>query len=127
MAEEVLMELELPCDERAPREVRASLACLEEIERVAQDLLLISSELVTNAIVHSGCSQRDLLSVCLSRCDCGYVLAVTDPGHSGQTADPAPPRAAGEGGLGLRIVEALAARWGQARERGYQVWAEVAV
>ncbi|HET9721322.1 MAG TPA: ATP-binding protein [Solirubrobacteraceae bacterium] len=125
MAEEVLLRLELKCDERAPRVVRASLACLDEIEEVAGDLLLISSELVTNAILHSGCSRCDLLDVCLSRCEGGYMLAVTDPGHSGQTADTAAPRPAGEGGLGLRIVESLAARWGQVRERGYQVWAEV--
>jgi two-component sensor histidine kinase len=106
--------------------VRAALTRIEEIERVVQDLLLISSELVTNAILHSGCARGDQLDVSLSRCDRGYVLAVTDPGNSGQRADPAPPRPAGTGGHGLRIVEKLAARWGEARGRGYQVWAEVA-
>lgn len=126
MAEDVLLRLTLKCDERAPRTVRASLARLDEIEQVAQDLLLISSELVTNAILHSGSTGSDDLDVCLSRCERGYVLAVTDTGRSGLTAGPAPLRPAGEGGLGLRIVDKLAARWGQARESGYQVWAEVA-
>ncbi len=121
-----MLRLKLKCDERAPRTVRASLARVDEIEQVAQDLLLISSELVTNAIVHSGCNRSDELDVCLSRCKRGYVLAVTDPGRSGLTADPAPPRPLGEGGLGLRIVDKLAARWGQARGSGYRVWAEVA-
>lgn len=126
MAEEVLLRLELKCNEGAPRVVRASLSCLEEIGQVTQDLMLISSELVTNAILHSGCTRADLLDVCLSRCEHGYLLAVTDPGHSGQTADTAAPRPAGEGGLGLRIVQKLATRWGHARESRYQVWAEVA-
>jgi two-component sensor histidine kinase len=126
MAEEVMLRLRLRCDDRAPHSVRASLARLDEIARVAQDLLLISSELVTNAILHSGCISGDELDVCLSRCERGYLLAVTDPGRSGQTADPAPPRPPGEGGFGLRIVAALAARWGQTRASGYQVWAEVA-
>lgn len=126
MAEEALLRLQLTCDERAPRTVRAALTRVEEIERVVQDLLLISSELVTNAILHSGCATGDQLDVSLSRCDHGYVLAVTDPGRSGQRADPAPARPAGTGGLGLRIVEKLAARWGEVRAGGYQVWAEVA-
>lgn len=126
MAEEVLLRLKLKCDEGAPHAVRASLSRLGEIERVAQDLLLISSELVNNAILHSGSRRSDDLDVCLSRCERGYLLAVTDPGRSGQTAHRAAPRPPGEGGLGLRIVDTLAARWGQARERGYQVWAEVA-
>lgn len=126
MADEVLLRLELRCDERAPRMVRAFLACLDERNQVAQNLMLISSELVTNAVIHSGCRRTDLLNVCLSRCKAGYLLAVTDPGHSGRTADPVPPRRAGDGGLGLRIVDALAARWGQARENRYEVWAEVA-
>jgi two-component sensor histidine kinase len=126
MAEEVMLRLKLKCDERAPRAVRASLARLDEIAQVAQDLLLISSELVTNAILHSGCRRNDELDVCLSRCERGYLLAVTDPGRSGQTADPVPPRPAGQGGFGLRIVDTLAACWGQVRGSGYQVWAEVA-
>jgi two-component sensor histidine kinase len=127
MAEEVLLRLELKCDAQAPRVVRASLACLPEVERVCQDLMLVSSELVTNAVRHSGCRHGDLLDVCLSRCDGGYCLTVTDPGISGRTADTAPPRAAGEGGFGLRIVEKLAKRWGEARENRYRVWAEIAV
>lgn len=126
MAAEVLLRLELRCDERAPRVVRASLSSLDEIEECAQDLLLISSELVSNAVLHSGCSTQDLLDVSLARCERGYRLSVVDPGHSQSSAEPAPPRPAGAGGLGMRIVEKLAARWGQSRGRGYQVWAEVA-
>jgi two-component sensor histidine kinase len=126
MPEEVMLRLKLKCDERAPRAVRAALARLDGIGQAAQNLLLISSELVTNAILHSGCRCSDELDVSLSRCDRGFVLAVTDPGRSGQTAVRAPVRPAGEGGFGLRIVETLAACWGEVRGSGYQVWAEVA-
>lgn len=126
MAEEALLRLKLKCDERAPHVVRSSLARLEDLERVVQDLLLISSELVTNAILHSGCRRTDELEVSLTRCEGGFCLAVADPGRSGRTADLAPVRPPGDGGFGLRIVDKLAARWGQARESGYLVWAEVA-
>jgi anti-sigma regulatory factor (Ser/Thr protein kinase) len=126
MAEEVLLSLNPKCDERAPSAVRAALAKVEEIGPASEDLLLISSELVTNAILHSDCDRSDRLDVRLSRCERGYLFAVTDPGNSGRRADLAPERPAGEGGLGLRIVEMLAARWGQVRGRGYQVWAEIA-
>jgi two-component sensor histidine kinase len=126
MGEDVVMRMKLKCDERAPGTVRASLARVDEIDQVSADLLLISSELVTNAVLHSGCRGSDELDVSLSRCDGGYVLAVTYPGRSGQIVDPVPPRPPGEGGFGLRLVDMLSARWGQTRERGYQVWAEVA-
>lgn len=119
------MRLELTCDERAPHAVRASLASLDGIAERVPDLVLISSELVSNAVVHSGCHNGDRLDVSLARCEQGYRLSVIDPGQSETSADPIKPRPTG-GGLGLRIVEALAARWGQSRGSGYQVWAEVA-
>lgn len=126
MTDEVLLRLELKCNERAPRLVRASLSCLDELGQAAQEVVLISSELVSNAVLHSGCSNNDLLDVSLCRGERGYLLSVRDPGLSNTSAGPSPARPAGYGGLGLRIVEALAARWGQSRGRGYQVWAEVA-
>jgi hypothetical protein len=76
--------------------------------------------------MHSGASNQDVLDVRLARCDAGYRVSVVDPGNSGASAEPAPPRPLGCGGLGMKIVETLAARWGQRRRSGYQVWAEVA-
>lgn len=105
--------------------MRASLSSLDEIGTCVQDLVLISSELVSNAVLHSGCSTRDLLDVSLARCESGYRLSVVDPGRSDTSAEPVPPRPAGCGGFGMRIVEKLAARWGQCRGGGYRVWAEV--
>lgn len=125
MGDELLLRLELRCDERAPRVVRACLSSLNGATRRTQDLLLVASELVTNAIVHSGCGRHELLDVCLSRRDRRLILSVRDPGHSGTSAGPAPPRPPGEGGLGMRIVDELAARWGQRRAGEYEVWAEV--
>jgi anti-sigma regulatory factor (Ser/Thr protein kinase) len=125
MAEEVLLHLELPCTPLAPRVVRASLSSLNGIGACVADLALISSELVSNAVMHSGGSNQDLLDVSLARCERGYRVSVVDPGHSCTSAEPAPPRPVGCGGLGMKIVETLAARWGQCRGSGYRVWAEV--
>ncbi len=126
MAQDVLMELELECDERAPRLVRQSLSGLDGVGQ-SPDLLLISSELVTEAVLHSGCTEQDHLDVRLCRHERGLRLSVSDPGRSGESLGTAPPPPPGAGGLGLKIVEALAARWGQSRERRYEVWAEVAL
>lgn len=125
MSEEVLLRLEVRCDERAPRVVRACLSSLHGAGRRTQDLLLVASELVTNAIMHSGCSRQELLDVCLSRRGRRLVFSVRDPGHSEDSAAPAASRPPGQGGFGLRIVEQLTARWGERRADRYEVWAEV--
>ena len=125
MADDVLLRLKLKCDKRAPRVVRASLSSLDEVGGCAQELALVSSELVSNAVIHSGCDSRDRLDVSLARCKRGYRLSVSDPGRSGKSAKRVVPRTSGHGGLGLGIVETLAERWGERRDRHYHVWAEV--
>jgi serine/threonine-protein kinase RsbW len=89
------------------------------------DAMLVASELVTNAVLHSLCTEEDELVVSVARVDDFVRLSVRDPGLSGQTA-----KISGDprwfGGLGLRIVEQLAARWGSQRHaEGYEVWAEL--
>jgi anti-sigma regulatory factor (Ser/Thr protein kinase) len=125
MAEELLLRLDVRCDEQAPGVARAALNSLAAAGRAVTDLMLIASELVTNAILHSGCTSGDLLTLRLSRRDEQFVLAVRDPGRSGREAGVAEGRPLGNGGLGLRIVEMVATRWGQSRTDGYCVWAEI--
>lgn len=91
------------------------------------DVMLVASELVTNAVVHSGCSQDDVVSVEFQLSPEVVVCSVSDPGRTGKIARPAVGERLG-GGFGLRVVEQLASRWGTERQDGgrYRVWAEVA-
>jgi anti-sigma regulatory factor (Ser/Thr protein kinase) len=94
---------------------------------VIGDAMLVASELVTNAVLHSGCHSDDVVSVELRLRPDVVRCSVSDPHRSGKVAEPAPEDQL-HGGFGLRVVEQLAARWGTERERDgrYRVWAELA-
>ena len=90
------------------------------------DAVLVASELVTNAVVHSGGSPADTIQIRAVLVRGGVSISVHDPGLSG---DPPRLRDTGvmqAGGWGLRIVERLARRWGCERDPGHRVWAELA-
>lgn len=119
-----LVRLGVRCDELAPRVVRAAMAELPAIEGRRGDALLIASELVTNAVLHSSCGPDDFLDVCIAW-DGWLRISVLDPGASGGAAEIA-ERPVGLGGLGLKVVQEAADRWGtDRRPEGYQVWAEM--
>jgi signal transduction histidine kinase len=115
----------VPCDSMAPVNVRRRLAELPDLGWVLGDAMLVATELVTNAVRHSMCKQGDDLFVSIDQERDHVRICVRDPGTSGGTA-----RIVEEndwfGGLGLRIVEQLAAHWGSNREaEGYEVWAQL--
>jgi anti-sigma regulatory factor (Ser/Thr protein kinase) len=86
--------------------------------------MLVASELVNNAVVHSDCTPRHDLEVC-ARWNAGRLtISVHDPGVSGGAAVPTSSDVQ-ISGWGLRIVEELCERWGDERRDGYQVWAEI--
>jgi anti-sigma regulatory factor (Ser/Thr protein kinase) len=120
------MTLELPCEQTAPAAVRHALADRAEDQWVIGDVMLVASELVTNAVRHSGCVPEDLVSVELRLGPEAIVCSVVDPGRSGKEAEPASADRL-NGGFGLRVVEQLAARWGSERDPSgrYRVWAEL--
>ena len=122
-----LFTLSVPCDPAAPGAVRDALGCLEWADWVLGDVMLVADELVTNAVLHSGCPPGDPLHVS-AHAGQGYVrVSVRDPGLSTTEATPRVSDELGAGGWGLMIVDQLAARWGAERAEGYEVWAEVAV
>jgi anti-sigma regulatory factor (Ser/Thr protein kinase) len=98
-----------------------------EIAPVLDDVLLVASELVTNAVMHSGCAPGETITL-EAAYGAGCVrIAVHDPGHAGGVpASPAEPPAHG-GGLGLRLVSRIACHWGVGQPPGRLVWAELAV
>lgn len=105
----------------ARRHVRALLG-LWRLDRVSDDLEVVTSELVTNAVLHG---LGGPLTLRLTRSATSVVVWVWD-------ASPCPPRLeavgdADESGRGFLIVYALSARVGWLPERGGKtVWAEVA-
>lgn len=122
---EQLLRVNVRCDLTAPAVVREALARTEGIERVLDDATLIASELVTNAVIHSGCTAGDQIQVHVSRGSGRLTISVRDPGVSGKHAEVAEGNMAGYGGFGLKVVDAVALRWGTEREAGYRVWAEL--
>jgi len=117
---------------RARRWARSRLAGsgMSADEPVAETLVLLVSELVTNAVVHTGCPAvlRLLLTgVCE---DAGGGPAGTVRLEVADSCDraPAPRRADGDatGGRGLALVDGLADRWGWTREGGgKRIWCEM--
>lgn len=124
------MQLEIGCDptevSRARRWARSQLAdsCVDQDDSLVETLILLISELVTNAVVHARCPA--LLRMALPpRRGAGAVrVEVLDNSNS----SPRQRRAADAetGGRGLELVSGLADRWGWQREStGKRVWCEL--
>jgi len=108
------LQLQLPPDSGAPAAARRALRTLPLGDR-AVDVLLIASELVTNAVVHTDSSEPiELLAECGP--DRTWV-EVRDRGDGFL----APPVSHGQG---LRIL-AAAERWGIVHDDQTSVWFEI--
>jgi anti-sigma regulatory factor (Ser/Thr protein kinase) len=92
-------------------------------EASSTDVLLVTSELVTNAVVYG----TGEIYVRLAISDCRVSVAVTDRGP--QAVVPWVPTIDEVHGRGLWIVDRLARRWGVDDHEGdgKTVWAEVAI
>jgi serine/threonine-protein kinase RsbW len=121
-----LMNLELPCDPQAPAAVRGALHDRSGgTDWRMGDAILVASELVTNAVLHSGCAEDESIQVRVRVRPEHLLISVRDPGASGGDAQVRSSPAIG--GWGLQIVEQLTERWGADRAGGYNVWAELAL
>src|SRR5207253_119639 len=109
----------------APCVARDAVDRCELIEPVRDDARLIASELVTNAVLHSGCGAEDTIEVQASLSSDGVVISVTDPCLLGDVPEVRPGGDPRCGGFGLRVVQQLARRWGFERPGGQRVWAEL--
>ncbi len=105
---------------RARREVEDALAEARVDPRTSGDLMLLVSELVTNAVRHAG---SDEFEVRLAVAPDKLRLEVQDEGEG---FDPRiAPSDDGSGGYGLFIVDRLADRWGVERDEGGVIWVEL--
>lgn len=122
-----LLSLDIPCDRHAPAAVRDALGEVHDGVWSLDDGLLVASELVTNAVRHSGCEPDHTLQVSVDLASDSLLISVHDPGISKRSAQPRCSEEIEPGGWGLRIVDQLAIRWGAERPDGYRVWAELPV
>jgi anti-anti-sigma factor len=121
------VELELELDDGAPRRARAEVREAIDGKLSPPDVevaVLLTSELVTNALVHGGSAQRNPIGLRIGADRGRARVEVTD---SGDGFDPAAPRRADEpvGGLGLTLVARGADRWGTSRDDRFRVWFEL--
>ncbi|MFF6995537.1 ATP-binding protein [Streptomyces sp. NPDC008313] len=89
----------------------------------AEDVLLVVSELVTNACLHA--EGPDELQIA---CDNKVLRIEVSDGGTGQPAPRTPHRAGRPGGHGMFIVQRLCLDWGVLRTSGVagkRVWAEL--
>jgi anti-sigma regulatory factor (Ser/Thr protein kinase) len=90
------------------------------------DILLLVSELVSNAVLHAGAGPERPLEVQVLRGPRWIVVTVADQGP-GFTWQPEPDRGNESGGWGLFLVDQIADRWGaECTADGTRVWFEIA-
>jgi hypothetical protein len=116
---------------RARRWVRARLAGhgIDPDAQVAETLVLVVSELVTNAVVHTGCPAVLRLSMAVAPVgvDPSSTPVRVEVADASVVA-PAPRHAPGDAtnGRGLELVELLCNRWGWYPDgSGKRVWCEI--
>jgi anti-sigma regulatory factor (Ser/Thr protein kinase) len=90
----------------------------------AQTVVLLVSEVVSNAVRHSGGPTDAAITLEAIVTDDAVRIAVTDAGE-GFTPRPRDPDRLGEG-YGLYLVEKAARDWGVERDGGTTVWFELA-
>ncbi|MDT4980662.1 MAG: hypothetical protein QOG07_2541 [Pseudonocardiales bacterium] len=106
------------------RQLARDLASYNLPAGAIDDAVLVASELVGNAVLHTSSADCATLDVSWDVDTSGVRVCVGDP------SDQEPePRIAGEdepGGRGLKIVDAISDEWGVERgDHGKTVWAHV--
>jgi anti-sigma regulatory factor (Ser/Thr protein kinase) len=105
---------------RARHEVEDALAGADVDESTSGDLMLLVSELVTNAVRHA---RGEAFEVRLQVQPDVLRLEVHDHGTGFEPRIK--PSDDGCGGYGLYIVDRLADRWGVERDAGGTIWLEL--
>jgi anti-sigma regulatory factor (Ser/Thr protein kinase) len=90
---------------------------------VLDDARLVASELVNNTVLYSGCAPDDIMRV-MAALDDGFLVISVDVPVTAVPEVRQPAEDVEPGGLGLRVVQHLAHRWGAQHPR---VWAALAV
>jgi len=113
------MRLVLKADDRAPGKARDRVAKLRpSLEPRFDDVVLVLSELVTNSVRHSSSNKpiKMMIEISGSR----VRLEVSDSGSGFDVME-----SMRGGGLGLLIVDRIAASWGIHTNGSCTVWVEI--
>jgi hypothetical protein len=139
MSSAEILRLRLRCDHTAPRLARRALGSLEAVRPVRDDAILLASELTTSAVLHAGGGRKQEIELLAERVPDGLRIAV---GDTGGTRDAGGAGGAGGSdvsggrgskppsapvGISLRIVQAIARRWGAEPSNGQRLWAVLAL
>jgi anti-sigma regulatory factor (Ser/Thr protein kinase) len=123
------LELALERNVQAPAIARAAISGLCDDLRldgsIRQTLLLLVSEVVSNAVLHSTGPADAGITVTATVTPHAVQVAVTDPGEGFTPAERDPARM--EGGYGLFLLEKAASRWGVDATIPTRVWFEVPI
>ena len=97
-------------------------------EPTMHDLHLLTTELVTNAVLHAGAGASDAIELRVANGADAMRVSVTDPGHGEETPHVEEPDPEVPGGMGLYLVEQISSRWGVERlgSGSKRVWFELA-
>ena len=88
------------------------------------EVALVASELIGNAVRHCDATERNELDVSWTVGTQDVVVSVEDPSETLPVLRHAPPDA--PSGRGLTIVQALTSEWGvEPTQRGKRVWARI--
>jgi anti-sigma regulatory factor (Ser/Thr protein kinase) len=117
MGDPTRAEFRFPANPSAPMLARAAVASMTGLIPTGRtaDLALLVSELVTNAVKHSGMPSRQDVIIRVGLRPIHVEVMDEGPGFV-----PA-GRLDGDTGWGLRILDRLAIRWGLRREAGRNV------
>ena len=111
----------LSAPRRARTIARDSLGAMVD-DRRRNDLLVLVTELVTNAVRHAGVGPAETLVVHLAAATDVIRVEVCDsgPGFAPVVREPGPV-----GGFGMPLLRALSDRWGVSVDAGTCVWFEM--
>jgi anti-sigma regulatory factor (Ser/Thr protein kinase) len=122
------VELSLERSVQAPALARAAIAeqcdALGIDGSLAQSVILLVSEVVSNAVRHSSADPKQPVELIATFGEKAIRVTVTDAG-SGFTPQPRDP-ARTHDGYGLYLLEKVAARWGVESRGDTKVWFEMA-
>ena len=121
------MRLRLQCEPSAPRRVRQALEQVDAISPIRDDALLVASELATNALRHAPEEGKAELELVAELVPDGLRIAVSDTAELDLEDGPRPAREIEPDRIGLRVVQAIARRWGAERFDGQRTWAVLAI
>ncbi len=122
------LNIVLERDVRAPAIARSAvseqLAARGIDGSIGQTIVLLVSEVVSNAVRHSNAAAEASIELEAQITDRAVRIAVTDAGE-GFTPRPRDPERVGEG-YGLYLLEKAASSWGVDCDGGTTVWFELA-